>query len=74
MTSANCTFNCSLVYGKPKYLHECIYCGFEVNLYESQYKCPICKRDTLCRAAQTPVWCQGYGSSGASLQTGFYEV
>jgi len=42
----------TLRYEESKYLHECTHCGFEADLYESEYECPICKKGTLCRTAQ----------------------
>ncbi len=55
MTTANLD-TYSLIYEESKYLHECTYCGFEVNLYESEHECPICKEGKLCRAAHCTTW------------------
>ncbi len=60
MTTPNCTY--SLVYERTKYLHECSHCGFEANLYESEYECPICKTGTMCRTAQNTLWIGQWGS------------
>ncbi len=64
----------SFNYAGPKFTHECMQCGFKVDLYYgpgTEYECPFCKIE-MCRSAQDLIWYQDCNSSWAALQQGFY--
>ena len=51
-TASSSSFTVS--YAEPKFTHECMQCGFKVDLYYDpgmEYECPFCKIE-MCRPTQ----------------------